>query len=115
MENKIKKVYYEYFRIPQLIYPLLKHSGEPKEKWLLRYVKTNKTFEPGPCGGITVATLELENGRQFRGFAVCSMKDNFNYKIGRKLAVERAINLYTTCFKTDPEFLDPRCNPLLSS
>jgi hypothetical protein len=40
-------------------------------------------------GGLTLATLESENGSQIQAMAHCSPKDNYNRKTGRELALKR--------------------------
>jgi hypothetical protein len=44
-----------------------------------------------PRGGYTYARVTDDWGDGADGFAVCSRKDNFNKKIGRQIAVGRAM------------------------
>lgn len=47
--------------------------------------------EPLGKGGITVVYVKLADGRTVFGTARCSEKDNFSRRIGRELALDRAI------------------------
>lgn len=44
-----------------------------------------------PRGGKTIVTIILSSGREVRGVATCSMRDNFSRSVGRKIALGRAI------------------------
>jgi hypothetical protein len=44
-----------------------------------------------PQGGYTYACVMDDSGRVANGMAVCSFKDNYNKKIGRQIAVGRAM------------------------
>lgn len=44
-----------------------------------------------PNGGMTTARIELPDGRVATGEARCSVRDNYNRKIGRDIAIGRAL------------------------
>lgn len=43
-----------------------------------------------PYGGYTEASIFDENGNEYNGFTECSLKDNFNKKVGVNKALNRA-------------------------
>lgn len=53
-------------------------------------VRFQENSQPQTCGGTTVVTL-TKNGKSFKGVSNCSYKDTYNYKIGRKIALYRAM------------------------
>jgi len=50
----------------------------------------------GSKTGHTICVI-LRDGEMFSGTALCSPDDNFNYKIGKELAKDRALNSYSKC------------------
>ena len=46
---------------------------------------------PDPRGGLTVVDIILDDGRTYTGTATCSMRDNYNKRIGRAIAIGRAL------------------------
>lgn len=48
-------------------------------------------LQPDPRGGITTATITLEDGQTFTSSAICSDKDNYSKSIGRQIAFGRAL------------------------
>ena len=42
-----------------------------------------------PTGGQTIAYIELEDGKQIKGYADCSIKDTYNKKLGRIISTGR--------------------------
>jgi len=46
-----------------------------------------------PQGGLTQVCVSLPNGKYYFGHAFCSNKDNFNKKIGRNIALGRALKI----------------------
>ena len=48
-------------------------------------------LQPHLRGGKTEAIVILPDGNKVKGEAICSMKDSFNRKIGRDVAVGRAL------------------------
>ena len=47
-------------------------------------------YDPSEKGGLTVCYLCDDKGIYGVGFAECSAKDSFCYKVGRKIALDRA-------------------------
>lgn len=92
--KKVNKVVVEHYRIHDLVGSMLNSTGMPPEKYLLRYCRNekdeNSRFSPYPKGGATRVILVLDDGTEVKGFALCSMADNFSYKIGRNIALGRA-------------------------
>jgi hypothetical protein len=79
---ELDRVVVEYYRIV---------SG----KGLVRYFRKGKRdFVPETKGGMTICKLILEDGREITGVANCSKKDNFNYRLGYRIAVGRAEKIY---------------------
>lgn len=83
MDSKIK-VYVSHYR----------YDGEGE---LRRYLRSKPNdFEPSPFGGETVVEIvDQRTGVSATGIAFCSTKDQFNYKMGRKIAFGRAMKLMT--------------------
>lgn len=46
---------------------------------------------PSPRGGVTSCKITLPDGRETIGVAECSEKDNYSKKIGRDIALGRAL------------------------
>jgi len=44
-----------------------------------------------PKGGETIVELTYPNGKNVRGVALCSLKDQFNRKVGLNMAIFRAL------------------------
>jgi hypothetical protein len=99
------KTLYEHWRVPEYPWQITDYAigemfkadraqCEPQENWLYRYESHNKYFTPKQTGGKTVCTLVLSNGESIVGTAYCSMSDNFCYRTGRQIALERAQKQY---------------------
>lgn len=88
------RVTYDYYRVPEHIMnpstTLIKpqHKGQPQHA--MRYKKSNPSFKPYPKGGGVVCKLWMGDVLVGQGLAVCSMSDNFCYKVGRNIAYTRA-------------------------
>ncbi|MHC4748338.1 MAG: hypothetical protein ACYTFW_00555 [Planctomycetota bacterium] len=76
--------------------------GEPKEMDLIPYsrklgwmIDKDTRFEypaPMPRGGMTVCeVLDADGNLIVEGRAICSLADNFNYRLGREIALGRAV------------------------
>lgn len=69
-------------------------TGEPPKEFLFVFYKNSKefnNFQPYGRGGKTIVTIvDNETKQRYTGVAVCSMQDQFSYKAGRELALERA-------------------------
>lgn len=78
---------FEHHRIP---YPNEKHKGKPSPLEYMRYFRGDSPWKPSPRGGRT--NCKIMDGEEViaTGRALCSHSDNFNYKIGRKIALGRA-------------------------
>jgi len=44
-----------------------------------------------PLGGKTVVTVTTPDGRDLEGVAICSRKENFNKRLGVRIALGRAL------------------------
>lgn len=49
-------------------------------------------WQPLPKGGLTVVEITTPEGETLTGVAECSVKDQFNRKIGLNIALGRALN-----------------------
>ena len=61
----------------------------PKYGWNSEYTIDDKPF---PRGGKTVCLVTLSDGRKAEGVALCSMADQFCYRIGRDISKGRAMH-----------------------
>ena len=89
------RVVFDYYRCNSNVVRLKK--GRPTEDDLWTYRRSNSCWMPSARGGKTVAKF-LDGDKVLAiGEALCSFSDNFNYKKGRELAFDRAIqNLRST-------------------
>lgn len=55
------------------------------------YTLRRSRQSPDPHGGITKVTLTFEDGSVFEAEAQCSNLDNYNKKVGREIALGRAV------------------------
>lgn len=63
---------------------------------LRRYLRSKSNdFEPSPFGGQTVVEIVDSDGKELLavGQSHCSQLDQFNYKLGRKIAFGRALKI----------------------
>lgn len=81
----IKKVYYKHYR--------WEYCGD-NNYVIAPYSRTLKQFYPESNGGETECHLVLQDNSEIIGIAECSLKDNFNYKIGRAISYGRAMKKY---------------------
>lgn len=101
------KTLYEHYRVPYCSWDRGWHNldandirkadnatHKPLDKWLFRYEQHDKRFYPRLRGGMTTCTLVLSNNKPIVGTAYCSMSDNFCYRTGRQIALERALKQY---------------------
>lgn len=93
---KIEKIIVEHYRVPEIVGRLLRKggilTGMPVDRQLLRYRRNgdeSRPFTPHPHGGKTVVTYVMEDGTELRAESVCSLSDNFSYKVGRTIAIGR--------------------------
>jgi hypothetical protein len=70
-------------------------EGEGNEGWSLQHFTNDSTSKMfwiiAPCGGKTVVTVTLQDGRTATGEAVCSNKETYNRKVGVYVALQRAL------------------------
>ncbi len=99
-EEVVKQVV-QHFRVPYHVGHILfaggNLKGSPAERQLLRYKRSgedSKGFQPYPKGGKTVVTLVTQDGKEYSGEAVCSLSDNFNYRLGLRIAYARAVKRF---------------------
>ena len=76
-----QRVYFEHWR----------YVDGATDKYPLRYTKGETEWMPACRGGKTVAHVVAEDGTEVIGEALCSLKDNFVYQIGRDIALGRAL------------------------
>ena len=61
-------------------------------------------YQPSPRGGRTGCTVILPNGDKVIGEAECSHRDNYSKKLGRDIALgralKRAVKMYPNMFET---------------
>lgn len=47
-------------------------------------------IDPDPKGGSTEVVIDSPNGEHFQGLAICSKKENYNKKMGVRIALGRS-------------------------
>ena len=60
-----------------------------KHKWQQDDEITDVLIDPDPKGGSTTLIIDSPDGEHFEGTAVCSKKDNYNKKLGIRIALGR--------------------------
>jgi hypothetical protein len=55
-----------------------------------QYIQKNAPVDPDSKGGSTQVIIDSPDGQHFRGLAMCSKKDNYNKKMGVKIALGRS-------------------------
>ncbi len=75
---------------------IIQHYRKNEYGELRLYRRNFHPFKPQTKGGKTYCKILTED-EQFVGFAYCSDKDNYCYKIGRELAFERAKQQMYAC------------------
>lgn len=59
-------------------------------KWQVgTQAKVNGPINPDPKGGSTEIVVDSPSGKHFHGVAICSKKENYNKKLGVKIALGR--------------------------
>lgn len=66
-----------------------------------RYKRNFKTFVPSGNGGVTACRLVLDTGEEIVGIAHCNPTDNFNYRLGRRIALGRAQKAFAELYHND--------------
>lgn len=100
-EGKLRPVFKHYRTLPwKEPDPDITRSSVEGEYYQDEYIahypadKDQRWFKPEPRGGKTVCYLYVVGGSAIAGVgaAYCSMKDQFCYATGRKIALDRAIH-----------------------
>ena len=86
---EIEKVYYKHYRYPA--------DWSYEKLGMQPYSRRKTKWQPTCKGGRTICYLVLSNDNMVCGYADCSEKDNFSYKIGRQIAYGRAMKRYLKC------------------
>ncbi len=83
---------YKHYRVARNT-RLVPEKGQPPEALLYRHYSAGENVnKPSERGGKTVCELyNKSNALLARGEAHCSMRDNFDYRLGRKIAHNRAM------------------------
>lgn len=90
---EIEQVYTEYYRLPEQFNKVTSLTEEAIINLVERYYRTKpNTFTPSVKGGATRVVVKFSNGREVIGYSTCSVKDNFSYKLGRQIALGRALS-----------------------
>lgn len=83
------KIEYAHYRVPR---NRGSAKGEPPFFSLYRYYRDKDKMKPNEKGGKTICYIRDPNGNNIAvGEATCSMSDNFCYRIGREIALGRAL------------------------
>ncbi len=83
------KIIYEHYRYPKTYSQNGDDDYHPY--FIYRYKRNFKPFNPSGKGGMTICCIVLSNGDEYVGYARCNLADNFNYKLGRRIALGRAL------------------------
>jgi hypothetical protein len=62
-------------------------------KWQVgdrEHVKNYGPLDPDPKGGSTEIVIDSPTGEHYRGTAICSRKENYNKKMGVRIALGRS-------------------------
>lgn len=98
---KVVRTIYEHYRFPQENEYNLDFGYLPSRNY--RYKRNFKTFEPSCKGGVTICRLVLDDGEEIIGVAHCNKtdKNNFSYRLGRKIAYGRAHKVFVRKYQDD--------------
>lgn len=91
-EMEIERVYYKHYR-----YFDTEHNGNfvTDDVEIIRpYTRGQTAWQPTCKGGRTECHLIVNEQLEIIGVANCSLKDNFNYRLGRAIAFGRAMKKY---------------------
>jgi hypothetical protein len=55
-----------------------------------QYIQQNAPVDPDSKGGSTQVIIDSPDGKHFRGLAMCSKKENYNKKMGVRIALGRS-------------------------
>lgn len=62
-------------------------------KWQVgghEYIQRNAPVDPDSKGGSTQVVIDSPSGEHFQGLAMCSKKENYNKKMGVRIALGRS-------------------------
>ena len=62
-------------------------------KWQVgghEYIQRNAPVDPDSKGGSTQVVIDSPSGEHFQGLAMCSKKENYNRKMGVRIALGRS-------------------------
>lgn len=63
-------------------------------KWQVGSVESTKyrygPIDPDPKGGSTQVVIDSPDGKHFQGLAICSKKENYNKRMGVRIALGRS-------------------------
>lgn len=54
------------------------------------YIQRNAPVDPDAKGGSTQVVIDSPTGEHFQGLAICSKKENYNKKMGVRIALGRS-------------------------
>lgn len=81
-----------YFRIPQYFAEFISEIPKPRkpdQDMLLRYDRSDPAFTPMTRGGLVEVECNDNPDMPVIATAACSLKDNFCYRTGRRIAAGR--------------------------
>jgi hypothetical protein len=89
------KISYQHFRLEKEDYNILIGmgvKGSTPQSWTKRLKRNEvRDWQPSEKGGYTICFLDTENGQTFTGISNCSLRENYNKKVGRNIALGRAM------------------------
>jgi hypothetical protein len=59
--------------------------------WQNRVKQIDGPIDPDAKGGSTMVIIDSPDGQHFEGVAICSKKENYNKRMGVKIALGRAL------------------------
>lgn len=65
-----------------------------RHRWQVRSQSSNNLtgpIDPDPKGGSTHIIIDSPDGQHFEGIAICSREDNYNKRLGVRIALGRAL------------------------
>jgi hypothetical protein len=75
----------------QVVIVRYQHFRYNQKGRLQRYYRSKNPWSPTSNGGMTTCMVVLSDGITGMGWAVCQPEDAFVYRVGRKLAYDRAV------------------------
>lgn len=91
-------------------------KGKPELPYLVSYSRNNKRFIPAPVGGHTTVEMRYRDNSRWglrdapTGTSLCSFSDNFSYREGRRVALQRMVEATRdTIERLDAEYNQGHC------